>query len=70
MELADASVNAGLPLYSMDQLDQLHGFSDVQFDSLGNGEGSAWDSFNSASVASGSDESISDVRAYETDADM
>lgn len=42
----------------------------MQFEPLGDSESSAWDSFNSASLTSGSDETSSDVRAYETDADM
>lgn len=59
-----------MPLYGIDQLDQVHGFSEVKFDALGDSESSAWDSFNSASLTSGSDENTSDVRAYETDGDM
>ncbi|KFY85634.1 hypothetical protein V500_08239 [Pseudogymnoascus sp. VKM F-4518 (FW-2643)] len=70
IELADAPINAGAPLYGVDQLDQAHGFSDMQFDPLGDRESSAWDSFNSASLTSGSDENTSDVRVYETDADI
>ncbi|OBT83222.1 hypothetical protein VE02_08226 [Pseudogymnoascus sp. 03VT05] len=68
--LSDAPTNAGAPLYGIDQLDQVHGFSGIKFDPLGDSESSTWDSFNSASLTSGSDENTSDVRTYETDADI
>ncbi|KFY46384.1 hypothetical protein V495_02515 [Pseudogymnoascus sp. VKM F-4514 (FW-929)] len=70
VELSDAPVDAGAPLYGIDHLDQVQGFPDMQFEPLGDSESSAWDSFNSASLTSGSDETSSDVRAYETDADI
>ncbi|OBT63048.1 hypothetical protein VE03_08185 [Pseudogymnoascus sp. 23342-1-I1] len=70
IELSGAPANAGVPLYAVDQLDQAHDFSEMQFDRLGDSDSTAWDRFNSASLTSGSDENTSDVRAYETDADI
>jgi hypothetical protein len=64
-------MNGEAPFFDIDQLDQGQDFSDLQFDNaLDDSGSSAWDGFNSASLTSGSEESSSDVRAYETDADM
>lgn len=60
-----------MPFFDIDQLDEGQDFSDLQFDNGFDDNGSSgWEGLQSASLTSGSEESPSDVRAYETDADM
>ncbi|KFY10206.1 hypothetical protein V492_05135 [Pseudogymnoascus sp. VKM F-4246] len=67
----DAQIDEELQFYDTVQLDQGFDLLDMQLDSTLDDSGrSAWDGFNSAPLTSGSDENLSDVRAYKTDADM
>jgi hypothetical protein len=67
----DTSLSADAPFFDDCHLNESPDFSDVQFGHTFEDSGSSgWDSFNDVSLISGSEGTQSEIRTYETEADM
>lgn len=67
----DTSLRTDEQFFGSSYLNQVPELLDVQFDYAFEDSGSSgWDSFNDASLKNGSDGIRSELRTYETDADM